>query len=153
MQEFSQEDVDSLIQEALSGENSRLVPKNGLKLGLHETNMLSHIYETFSKHISNDRLASLFQDVRTDILTSKNGLSLRDLHTVTKNCKKCPNVLDSSELPRWNSQNPDVLFIVDNPRIEQKSADLFVSTMKAAGFESSKVCPLFVIFNVLSFKV
>ena len=126
MEEFSQEDLDSLINEALSGENSKLVPKNGLKLGLYETNMLSHMHETFSKHIPNERLVSLFQDVRNDILTSKNSLSLKDLHTVTKNCKKCPNVMDSSELPRWNSQNPDVLFIVDNPRIEKESAESMV---------------------------
>ena len=43
MQEFSQEDLDALIQEALSGEDSKLIPKNGLRLGLLETNMLSHM--------------------------------------------------------------------------------------------------------------
>jgi uracil-DNA glycosylase family 4 len=144
MQDFSQEDLDSLIQEALSSEESKLVPKNGLKLGLGETNMLSHMYETFSKHIPNERLVSLFQEVRNDILVSKNNLSLKDLHTVTKNCKKCPNVLESSELPRWNSQDPDVLFIVDNPKIEKESADLFVTAMKSAGFQSSKVCLTYV---------
>jgi len=144
MEDFSQEDLDSLIEEALSGEKSKLIPKNGLQLGLFETNMLSHLHETFSKHIPNERLVSLFQDVRNDILSSKNSLSLQDLHTVTKNCKKCPNVLDSSDLPRWNSQNPDVLFIVDNPKIDKESADLFVSTMKSAGFESSKVCLTYV---------
>lgn len=144
MQDFSQEDLDSLIQEALSGEKSKLIPKNGLSLGLFETNMLSHMHETFSKHIPNERLVSLFQDVRNDILSSKNNLSLTDLHTVTKNCKKCPNVLDSSELPRWNTQNPDVLFIADNPKLDKQSADLFVSSLKSAGFQSSKSCLTYV---------
>ena len=49
MEEFSQEDLDSLINEALSGENSKLVTKNGLKLGLYETNMLSHMHEAYSQ--------------------------------------------------------------------------------------------------------
>lgn len=144
MQEFSQEDLDSLIEEALSGDNSKLVPKNGLYLGLGETNLLSHMYETFAKHIPNERLVSLFQEVRNDILTSKNNINLKDLHTVTKNCKKCPNVLDSSELPKWNNSNPDVLFIVDNPKIDKDSADLMVSAIKSAGFQSSNVCLTYV---------
>lgn len=144
MQEFSQEDLDSLIQEALSEDNSKLVPKSGLYLGLMETNLLSHMYETFSKHIPNERLISLFQEVRSDILTSKNNVNLSDLHTVTKNCKKCPNVLGSSEFPRWNSKNPDVLFIVDNPKIDKESADLLVRAMKQAGFDSKKVCLTYV---------
>lgn len=150
MEEFSQEDLDSLIQEALSGEDSKLAPKSGLYLGLLESNMLSHMYETFTKHIPNERLVSLFQEVRNDILTSKNNFNLKDLHTVTKNCKKCPAVQASSELPKWNSQNPDVLFIADNPKIDKESADLLVSSMKSSGFDSTKValtyvtrCPLF----------
>jgi hypothetical protein len=114
MEEFSEADLDSLIEEALSGQTSKLVPKNGLSLGLFETNMLSHMYETFSKTIPNEKLVSLFQDVRSDILSSKNNLELKDLHTVTKNCNKCPNIDSSSDLPRWNSINPDILFIILN---------------------------------------
>ena len=144
MEEFSEADLDSLIEEALSGQTSKLVPKNGLSLGLFETNMLSHMYETFSKTIPNEKLVSLFQDVRSDILSSKNNLELKDLHTVTKNCNKCPNIDSSSDLPRWNSINPDVLFIVDNPRIDKESADLFVSKIKSIGFDSSKVCLTYV---------
>jgi DNA polymerase len=86
----------------------------------------------------------LFQEVRSDILTSKNNITLSDLHTVTKNCKKCPNVLGSSEFPRWNSSNPDVLFVIDNPKIDKESADLLVRAMKTAGFDSKKVCLTYV---------
>jgi uracil-DNA glycosylase family 4 len=149
VEEFSQEDLDALIQEALSGEDSKLAPKSGMYLGLLETNMLSHMYETFTKHIPNERLVSLFQEVRTDILTSKNNINLKDLHTITKNCRKCSDVQGHSELPKWNSQNPDVLFIADNPRMDKESIDLLVSSMKSAGFDSTKValtyvtrCPL-----------
>ena len=46
MEEFSQQDLDSLIEEALSGETSKLVPKNGLYLSLMETNMLSHMLQS-----------------------------------------------------------------------------------------------------------
>lgn len=144
MDEFSQEDLDSLIQEALSGEKSKLHPKSGLYLGLGESALLAQAYEVFQKHLPNERLVSLFKDLRDSILSSKNNTSLLDLHTVTKNCKKCPNVASSSELPRWNSKDPDVLFVVDNPRMDKESIDLFVSTIKDIGFESSKVCLTYV---------
>jgi DNA polymerase len=144
MQDFSQEDLDSLIEEALSGETSKLVPKNGLYLSLMETNMLSHMYETFEKHIPNERLVSLFQEVRNDILSSKNSIELKDLHTVTKNCKKCSDVSGSSELPKWNSKNPDVLLVFDNPNIDKESIDLLVSKIKSVGFDSTNVCLTYV---------
>lgn len=144
MEEFSQEDLDSLIEEALSGETSKLVPKNGLYLSLMETNMLSHMYETFTKHIPNERLVSLFQEVRNDILSSKNSIELKDLHTITKNCRKCADVSGSSELPKWNSKNPDVLLIIDNPNVDKESIDLLVSKIKSIGFDSSKVCLTYV---------
>lgn len=144
MEEFSQEDLDSLIEEALSEGKSKLVPKNGMYLGLAESNLLSIIYDVFTKYVPNERIVRLFQEVRSEILTSKNSTSLKDLHTVVKNCTKCPNVSSSSELPKWNSTNPDVLLILDNPRIDKSSADLMVSAIKSAGFESSKVCLTYV---------
>lgn len=144
MDEFSQEDLDSLIQEALSGENSKLSPKSGLYLGLGESELLSQAYEVFQKHIPNERLVSLFKELRDTVLSSKNPYSLKDLHTVTKNCKKCSEVQGPSDFPKWNTTNPDVLFIVDNPKIDKESADLLVSTMKSVGFESSKVCLTYV---------
>lgn len=144
MQEFSQEDLDSLIEEALSADNSKLTPKNGLFLGLGETNLLSHIHETFEKHVPGDKLLSLFQEVRSNILTSKNNINIKDLHTVTKNCRKCPNMPESSELPKWNINNPDVLFIADNPKMDKDSVDLLVSSIKSAGFQSSNVCLTYV---------
>jgi DNA polymerase len=153
MDDFSQEDLDSLIKEALSGENSKLIPKTGLYLGLGETNLLSHIYETFAKHIPNDKLTTLFQDVRSNILTSNNNVNLKDLHTVTKNCRKCSTMLESSELPKWNYQNPDVLFILDNPKLDQESTDLFISTIKSVGFNSSNVCLTYVTRCPVSRKI
>lgn len=144
MQEFSQEDLDSLIKEALSEDGSKLVPKNGLSLGFMESAMLSQIYDVFQKHIPNERLVSLFQEVRSDILSTKNNATLSELHTVTKNCKKCTSLNGPSEFPRWNVQNPDVLFIADNPRIDKDSADLLVRAMKSAGFDSKKVCLTYV---------
>ena len=144
MEEFSSEDLESLISEALSDKDSKLLPKSGLYLGLGESSLLTQAYEVFEKHIPNERLVSLFQDLRDTILLNKNNTTLQNLHTVTKNCKKCPQVSGSSELPKWNVQNPDVLFIVDNPKIDKDSADLLVSTIKSVGFDSSKVCLTYV---------
>lgn len=144
MQEFSQEDLDSLIQEALSENTSKLVPKNGLHLGFMESALLSQIYDVFSKYIPNERLVSLFQEVRSDVLTSKNSATLSDLHTLTKNCKKCQTLSGPSDFPKWNVKDPDVLFIADNPKIDKDSAELLVKAMKSVGFDSKKVCLTYV---------
>lgn len=142
--EFNQEDLDSLIKEALAAPSNPLHPKSGLHVGFMETDML----ELLSQHLSNklpvSSIAEIYKDLRVDLLSRKSKANLKDLHTVTLNCKKCELQGTSPELPKWNVKDPDVLFILDNPSLDQDSVTLFLNSLKEAGFQSSRVCLTYV---------
>lgn len=142
--EFNQDDLDSLIKEALSVPLNPLHPKSGMHVGFMETDML----ELLSGHLSNkiplSAISEIYQDLRLDLLSRKSNHQIKDLHTVILNCRKCEMQQTTPELPKWNVKNPDVLFITDNPSLDSDSVSFFLSALKETGFESSNVCLTYV---------
>lgn len=142
--EFNQDDLDSLIKEALSVPLNPLYPKSGMHVGFMETDML----ELLSGHLSNkiplSAISEIYQDLRLDLLSRKSNHQIKDLHTVILNCRKCEMQQTTPELPKWNVKNPDVLFITDNPSLDSDSVSFFLSALKEVGFESSNVCLTYV---------
>lgn len=142
--EFNQDDLDSLIKEALSTPTNPLHPKSGMHVGFMETDML----ELLSAHLSNkiplSAISEIYQDLRLDLLSRKSNHEIKDLHTVILNCRKCEMQQTTPELPKWNVKNPDVLFITDNPSLDSDSVTFFLSSLKEAGFESANVCLTYV---------
>ena len=143
--EFSEADLNSLIAEALSPEDSiKLFPKSGLHVGFMETELLEIVYKNLTGLIHDSALTNLFKDIRSELLSRKVNYPIKDFHTVVKNCRKCALGAIVPELPKWNVTNPEVLFIIDNPDMQQESVDLFLKGLKTAGFDSSKVCLTYV---------
>jgi hypothetical protein len=104
--EFNQDDLDSLIKEALSSPSNPLHPKSGMHVGFMETDML----ELLSGHLSNkiplSAISEIYQDLRLDLLSRKSNHQIKDLHTVILNCRKCEMQQTTPELPKWNVKNP-----------------------------------------------
>ncbi len=142
--EFSEAELNSLIEEALSSDESKFIPKSGLHLGFMETELLEIVYNNLTGLIHDSALTTLFKDIRSEILSRKVNYKIKDFHTVTKNCNKCDVGSISPELPKWNVTNPDVLFIIDSPNMQQEAITLFLKALKQAGFDSSKVCLTYV---------
>lgn len=142
--EFSEAELDSLIKEALSSEDSKFIPKSGLYLGFMETELLEIVYKNLTGLIHDSALTTLFKDIRSELLSRKVNYKIKDFHTVTKNCTKCSLGSISPELPKWNVVNPDVVFVIDSPNMQSEAVVLFLKILKQAGFDSSKVCLTYV---------
>lgn len=142
--EFNQDDLDSLIKEALSVPANPLHPKSGMHVGFMETDMLELLSDHLSNKIPLSAISKIYQDLRLDLLSRKSNHQIKDLHTVILNCRKCEMQQTTPELPKWNVKNPDVLFITDNPSLDSDSVSFFLSALKEAGFESSNVCLTYV---------
>ena len=142
--EFNQDDLDSLIKEALSVPLNPLHPKSGMHVGFMETDMLELLSDHLSNKIPLSAISEIYQDLRLDLLSRKSNHQIKDLHTVILNCRKCEMQQTTPELPKWNVKNPDVLFITDNPSLDSDSVSFFLSALKETGFESSNVCLTYV---------
>lgn len=144
MEEFSEEKLQLLIDEALKSKNSEHpFAGNNIFLGLGETNLLEYLHERLSKRIIGTYVNDIFQDARVDILSRKIPLKITDIHTITKNCRKC-NIDNDAELPKWNVINPDVVIVVESPSLSSDAVSVMVSAFKKAGFSSEQMCLTYV---------
>jgi len=135
MEEFSEQDLETLINSALSADTSKYLP-----LGFLESDILSYIYDKLSYKVIGSELNDIFRDLRDElVLSRKVSINLKDLHTLTLNCRKC-NLDLSPELPKWNVENPDVLIVIESPSISSEGVSLMVNAFKDAGFSSQDLC-------------
>jgi DNA polymerase len=140
MEEFDEQQLASLINEALAGKDTNsLFPSNNLHLSYKDSDILTTVFDKVSKYIPISEAAGLLQDIRDELLTRNISLSLKDLHTVTNNCKKC-KIDSSAELPKWNVQNPDVVIVIESPSMDPQAVSYMVDIIKQAGFSSNQLC-------------
>lgn len=142
MNEFSEDQVNELISQALN-----LKPINTFGpanyLGLAETNLLEILYNRLTERYEFDYVNDFFEDVREEIISRKVSLSIKDVHTITKNCKKC-EISSEAELPKWNVTDPDIVVVVDSPNISQEAISLMVNSFKKVGLNSQQLCLTYV---------
>lgn len=139
--EFDATEVDKLIEEALADPTDLAEPSRSYgQLGFMETKLVENLFNSLDQKLSEAKFLELLQDARVSSVANQNKLKITDLHTVTHNCRKCSFSGITPNLPKWNVNNPDVLFIAESSAIDQQSSALFVSTLKNAGFTSERVC-------------
>lgn len=145
MEEFDEELLAKLIKEALSDKPSDSHPfgSSAGHIGFAETDLMENLFTKLSKRFTETYLIDVFQDLRKDILSRKVRLSLKDVHTITKNCNKC-GIDAPAELPKWNVDNPDIVIIVDSPSLSQEAISLMVNSFKNAGLNSQQLCLTYV---------
>jgi len=135
-------ELNSIISEAFD-DASKPVERSYGQLGFMESDVVQRIFQAFEAQLGETDIVDVIQECRVErtaqILAN---IKITDLHTVTHNCKKCQNVgiTPSPNLPKWNVNDPDVVFVLDSPIIDQQSSALFVSSLKSVGFSSERVC-------------
>lgn len=139
--DFDSSVVTSIIEEALSDPTD--IPqanRNYGQLGFMESDLIANLFTSLQDRISDSKFLEVLQDARVSTIANQNKLKITDLHTVAHNCRKCSFSGITPTLPKWNVNNPDVLFILESSAMEQQASSLFVNTLKSAGFSSDKVC-------------
>lgn len=137
--DFSLEELNQLISKALDDSITPIDRSYG-QLGFMESQVVESIFNAVDGRVGSSDLISIIRDSRISALSTQNKLKITDLHTVTHNCTKCSISGVSPELPKWNVNNPDVVFVAPTSYMDQQSSALFVTALKSAGFKSEKVC-------------
>lgn len=144
MEEFDEQYLNSLIQEALKEKGtSQSHPFAAMHIGYGESDLLSVLSERLADYLPESSIVSVMQEVRTDLVARKSKLTIKDLHTITKNCKKCA-LSTVPELPKWNVTDPEVVIIIESPSMDPQAIGFLVDKVKSAGFKSDQLCLTYV---------
>ncbi len=137
--EFDLTQLNEIISDALDDSVAPIDRYYG-QLGFMESQVVESIFNAFSDRIGQTDLINIIKDSRIPALSVENNFKITDLHTIIYNCKKCQNYLSvNPQLPKWNVTNPDVMFVMDSPSLNQQASALFISALKTAGFSSNNV--------------
>ena len=139
---FSSEELNSLIEEALD-DSAKPINRAYGQLGFMESDVVERIFNAFNSYLGETDIVKVIQEARIERSSSiLANMKITDLHTVVHNCRKCQNfgLSPNPTLPKWNTTNPDVLFVIDTPVIDQQSSALFVNSLKNVGFKSDRAC-------------
>lgn len=131
---------DSLLQNILDEALSDSPSKSYGQLGFMETDIVSSIFEAIDGKLPNADVVKIVKEARVSAIAAKTSMKITDLHTVAHNCKKCQFNNISPALPKWNVNNPDVLFVLETSYMDQASSDFFINSLKSSGFSSDKIC-------------
>ena len=144
MEEFDEQYLNSLIQEALKDKGSgQSHPFATIHIGHGESDLLSVLSERLEDYLPQSSVVSVMQEVRTDLVARKSNLTIKELHTITKNCKKC-GFSTVPELPKWNSKNPEVVIVIESPSMDPQAISFLVDKIKSSGFKSDQLCLTYV---------
>lgn len=141
MEEFDEKDVIDLVTSALAEHGPEVFLQRSertLPLALNEGRLLEMLSTQLTKYLPNPDVQVILDDLRTELYSDLDTGTLKNLHSVTLNCRRCP-AMASPQLPMWNLVDPDVMFILDQPVDHKEASGLFVDTLKKAGFKSHRV--------------
>lgn len=141
MDELSEEEISSFVESVLSGKESH--PFSNNYIGLAESDLLEIVHNKLSKRFIESQVNDIFQEARKDIVSRKISTNLKELHTVTRNCNKC-KISSQAELPKWNTDNPDIVVVIDSPNLPQESIGIMVESFKISGIQSQQLCLTYV---------
>lgn len=142
MNEFSEDELTLFVKRALAQSEGNH-PFSANHLGLAETDLLQHLHERLSKRFIESEVNDIFQDVRSDIVSRKVSLTLSELHTVTRNCKKC-NIPAMAELPKWNVSDPDIVVVIESSSLPSEAVSIMIDAFKHANISSTQLCLTYV---------
>lgn len=141
MEELSEEEISAFVESVLSNKQPHPFANN--YIGLGESDLLEIVHNKLSKRFIESQVNDIFQEARKDIVSRKISLTLKELHTVTRNCNKC-KISSTAELPKWNTENPDVVVVIDSPNLPQEAVSIMVDAFKVAGIQSQQLCLTYV---------
>lgn len=143
-EEFSPEEVAAIVSEALAIEQpeaARYIP-----LAFNEGRLLERLAEILPKYpVGRADIQMILSELREELYSQVSPTNIRTLHSVTKNCKRCPNMAASATLPSWNVVDPDCVFVADSPlSLYKDTIDHLVSSLSKVGFKSRSIALTYV---------
>lgn len=110
---------------------------NNEHIGYLDLVVYEHLFSLLPGYLATQDVQYLLSELREDLPTV-NTPNLKTIHQTTLSCSKCENLCQDAQLPKWNLQDPDILFVAPNQIISQDVSEFFLPALKEAGFSANR---------------
>jgi len=143
-QDYDAKAVDDILSTALERSVAEPTkPSSYLPLAYNDTKLLEVLADDLSTYLNAADVQVVLDGLRDKLYVGIGDSSLKTLHSVTLNCKRCPSLNQPAKLPHWNLKDPDVVFITESSYMSETDMDYFIDSVQAAGFHSRNICMTF----------
>jgi uracil-DNA glycosylase len=143
IQEFDPDEVARIVKEALA--TNKILPMSFIETGLFE-----RLTSLLSTYMNPTDVVFVISELKEYFFSGFTKMTAQTLHSAVHNCRKCQEITIDPKLPLWNSSDPDLMIIVENPVILNDHLTILAKALKLAGFSSQRCsltfvsrCPVF----------
>lgn len=143
--DFDPKEVAKIIAEALQDQSI-------LSLSFIETTLFERLNFLLTKYMSQADVVWVISELKKEFLGGFTKLSINQFQNVVHNCIKCTEVTHPPARSSWNSVDPDLMIVAENPSSVKKYQDSLVTALKDAGFSSER-CMLTYVTRCSSYEI
>jgi uracil-DNA glycosylase family 4 len=137
MDEFDSQEIIELVENALAGDAFQ--PGHVLPLAYNEGRLLEVLSDRLVDYLPEPDVQVILDELRSELYSGIEVGTAKDLHSIIKNCRKCPLAIPAPYLPDWNVADPDVIFVAEQPLRDKEAIGLFINSLGQAGFSSQRI--------------
>lgn len=138
--QFDEDEVIELVNNALAEcGKTAFSPEHIVPLSFGDSRLLETLAETLPKHMHQADVIMILDELKDKLYSGVNLTSLKDVHSLSLNCRKCPAMIADPKLPTWNVSDPDMIIVAESPFRFKDQLDLLVSNLKGVGFSSKRI--------------
>lgn len=130
-EDFDPSQVAKIIAEALQ-------ERSILPISFVETSLFSRLSSLLSHYMNPSDVVWVISELRNEFFSGFTSITTKKLHDVVLNCVKCVDVFRPPVLPSWNTADPDLMIIAENPISVGKHSTFLTAALKEAGFSSQR---------------
>lgn len=129
--EFDPSEVALIIAQALAD-------KTILPLSFVETKLFDKLNSLLVRYHSQADTTYIISELKNEFLGGFTKMSSSQLHGIIHHCVQCESLPHPPVLPSWNTVDPDMMIVVENPSKTVHFMPFLKSSLKDAGFSSQR---------------
>ena len=99
--------------------------------------VLESLWQALVKRMPQSEATEILNDVRDSVLRPIKNRELHAVHREVANCRACDKFNYLNNVALWNTDNPQILVVLERPQIGRPASDLLTEALAAAGFDKS----------------
>jgi uracil-DNA glycosylase family 4 len=130
-EEFDPVEIARIVAEALQDQSI-------LPLSFIETDVFERLPRLLSRYMNSTDVMYMMGELKEEFFSGFTKLTSQKLYTIVHNCRKCPMVQHPPVLPSWNTSDPDLMIVAENPTSVGDRSSMLTRALKEAGFSSQR---------------
>lgn len=129
--EFDPQEVARIVAQALKDQSV-------MPLSFIETTLFDRLNSLLVRYMPQADVTWVMSELKNEFLKGFTKMNPERLHGLIQACTKCESVARPPVQPKWNTTDPDLMLIAENPSKVDRHYPMLRDSLRDAGFKSQR---------------